>query len=71
MNVTEGPALVKILRPECETPLYYSVNFVRRGGLMGFRAVTTRSIFSSPPVREEVSEDFRGLGEVAGRGCRY
>ena len=38
---------------------------------MGFRAVTTRSIFSSPPVREEVSEDFRGLGEVAGRGCRY
>ena len=33
-----------------------------RTGLLGFRAVTTRSIFLSPPVEEGVSEDFRGLG---------
>ena len=29
---------------------------------MSFRAVTPRSIFLPPPVREGVSEDFRGLG---------
>ena len=69
--MTEGSALVKIIRPAHEAPLNCSVNVVRRDGLMGFRAGTTRSIFISPPVREEVSEDFRGLREVAGRGCRY